>query len=123
MRHLLLLAALALFATGCLTGDSYPDQWSRAACGSLYACVDEDQIEDWLGYDDEGECVEENAEDIRQSTAYDEYEEGDREFNSDNASECIDEAAEVRNDSDCGDMNVLTYFLDISTEECTEVYE
>ena len=55
-RLLVVFAIAALSAplmTGCLTGNNYPDQNARAFCGSVYACFDSEDIEDYFGYDDE----------------------------------------------------------------------
>ena len=43
-------------------------------------------------------------------------------FDVDAADACITEADEIRDDSDCGDMNYLQFVLDAATEECGEVY-
>ena len=63
-------------------------------------------------------------ENFRSSSLYDSYEEGDLIFNDEAAQECLSEMTEVRQDSDCdGDMNILTYFNDAISSECSNVYE
>ena len=121
MRVLLLLLALSF--TGCVNGDNYPTVLAREYCRSLYACVeDEDSIETWTTYDDEAECREERTAAIEDGAVYDQYEEGDRDFDSDAANACIDEVAQIRDDSDCGSMDVPGFLFDSLTEECDEVY-
>lgn len=121
MRVLLLLLALSL--TGCVNGNNYPTTWAREYCRSLYACIeDTDSIEDFLGYDDEAECRESVTADLEDSTTYDQWEEGDRDFDSDAANSCIDEVAQIRDDADCGSMNLIDFAVDASNEDCNEVY-
>ncbi len=123
MRRLALLLLASSFLAGCLNGGSYPQTYARAACASLFECVNNDEIDTWLNYDDVDDCESDVQSSIEDSADYDAWEEGDLEFNVDNADACIDEAAEIRNDSDCGSMNALTFLVDASTEECGEVYE
>ena len=121
MRVLLLLLALSF--TGCVNGDNYPTVLAREYCRSLFACVeDEGSIEIWTSYDDEAECREEETARTEDRLDYDQYEEGDRDFDSDAASACIDESAQIRDDSDCGSMNLAEFLADTLTEECNEVY-
>lgn len=113
---------------GCLTGDNYPDQYATEYCRTLFACFEADDIEDQMDYNDEKECRQEVAEDGRDSADWDGYEEGDLEFNADNADQCIAEVAEYRADSSCGedDLNPFTYavfVVDISHDDCGDVYE
>lgn len=114
--------ALTLLLPGCLNGNSYPKNYAATYCGALFACVDESEIENWTNYDDEKECREELQEDLEGTSTYDAYEEGDRTFDSDAAQACIDEADQIRDDSDCGTMSYLEFFVDSATDECGEVY-
>ncbi len=114
--------ALALLLPGCVNGNNYPQQYAAAYCGALFACVGESEIENWTSYDDEKECREELQEDLEGTSTYDQYEEGDRTFDGDAAEACINEADQIRDDSDCGSMNYLEFFVDSATDECGDVY-
>ena len=111
---------------GCTTGDNFPAKYANAYCSSLFACVDTDsaEFEFLYKYDNAAECKEEEESNFRSSSLYDSYEEGDLVFNNEAAEECLSEMNEVRQDSDCdGDMNILTYFNDAISSECSNVYE
>jgi len=126
---LALLCLLALPLAGCVTANNYPDQYSKAYCASLFACVPEDAIEFWGGYDDADECEEGVADLLRDTPEFEAFEEGDREFDSDDAGDCIDEVAEIQSDSSCQtdegapNMNILDFTFDASTEACSSVYD
>ena len=111
-----------LFA--CTTGSSYPSKLASATCKTSYRCIDNDIIEDFLGYEDIDECITEVEADYRQSDVYNDWENGNKDFNKENAELCLSEILDVQNDSDCdGDMDVFSFFFDISAEECSKVYE
>ena len=113
---------LLLFA--CTTGSSYPAQLASATCKSSYACIDNDIIEDFLDYKDINECISEIEAEYRQSDAYNDWENGSKDFNKENAELCLSEILDVQSDSDCdGDMDVFSFFFDIAAEECSEVYQ
>ncbi len=114
--------AVALLLSGCVNGNNYPKTYAAAYCGALFACVDESEIENWTAYDDEKECREDFQADLEDTSTYDQWEEGDRTFDSDAANACINEADQIRDDSDCGTMNFLEFFVDSGTDECSEVY-
>jgi len=121
----LALALLALlFVAGCpVTGNNYPATYARTACASVFLCVeDPNEIETWFGYDDEDECIEDQEEQVASSPAYDAYEEGDREFDADNANACLDEIDQIRDDSDCGTMSLGAWLIDAAAEECSQVF-
>jgi hypothetical protein len=129
MSRLWLLLPLAVL-TGCVTGNNYPTQYAQAYCDALFTCVPGDAIEFWSGgWDDVEECEEGAAEIVTDTPDYEAYEEGDREFNSDNANTCIEEVAEIKNDSSCTDddgnpsMGIVDFTFDAATEACGEVYE
>jgi len=123
MRPLFLSGfAVALCLSGCLTGDSYPKSYAQAYCSSLFECVDEDQIDLLLGYDDAAECREEIEEDRRASSEFQSWQEGDCGFDSEAAASCQEELTDVINDSDCGSMNWLEWVIDGASTECAEVY-
>ena len=124
MRATVLYAlAFSLFLGGCLSGGSYPSQRARVYCDSLFACVDENEIEFWTSYDDVDECVDEQTDVFEDSSGYQSFRDGDCPFNSDNAGSCLEEISEVRNDSDCdGNMGFLTFSLDAADQDCAEVY-
>ena len=75
----LILCSLLLGA--CTTGNSYPAQYANAYCSSLYQCVDSDSIEFVYSYDNVSECKEEEEKNIRNSSYFDSFEEGDIAFN------------------------------------------
>jgi len=121
VSSLLLAGSLGLLS-GCLNGNNYPKQYANAYCSSLYACVDAEEIEFWTNYDDEDDCIADVQSEMEDSTTYDQYEEGDRTFDGDNGSACIEEADQIKDDSSCGDMNALEFVADAATDECNEVY-
>ena len=41
----------------CRTGSNYPRKNATATCKTGYACIDQDVIEDFLGYDSIDECI------------------------------------------------------------------
>lgn len=109
---------------GCLTGNNYPSQLANATCKTGYTCLDQDQIEDNLGYNNIEDCISELESEVRSSESFKAYESGSNDFNKDNAELCLSEVNDVQNDSDCnGNMNILSFFIDIAAEECTQVYE
>ena len=113
---------------GCLSGNSYPDSYARAFCGSLFGCYEADSVEDVTGWDDADECREDRAAALREGAGYDSWEEGDASFDSDAAEACQGEAQEFRNDSDCAGeaLNFFSYaafLLDVSDEACASVYD
>ncbi len=114
--------ALALLLPGCVNGTNYPKTYAATYCGTLFACVDESEIESWTTYDDEKECREDFQAEMEDTSIYDQYEEGDRTFDGDAAEACIKEADEIRDDSDCGTMNFIEFFVDSGTDECGDVY-
>ena len=71
-----------------------------------------DDIEFWTQYDDEDECAADVQSAIESSTVYDEYEEGDRTFDTDIADACLKEIRETREDSNCGEMSYLEFLQD-----------
>lgn len=121
IRLALALVALA-FVAGCpVTGDNYARTYARTYCAAMYLCVeDHESIEDnvLLGYNDEAECREEIEADWLGSSEYDAYEEGDREFDAEAADDCLEEADQVRDDSDCGTMTVNQYVGDSGILAC-----
>lgn len=121
MRRLLLVLALGLLA-GCVNGNSYPKTYAANYCVALFTCVDANEIEFWTNYDDEDDCKADLQEEMEGSTVYDEFQEGDRTFDPDNADACINEVAQIRDDPDCGDMNIVAFLADAATDECNEVY-
>jgi len=123
LRSLTLLLPLTLLLGCAVTGDNYPKQYSAAYCASLFACVEsESDIDTFLQYDDEAECRENKQSEIESQGYYDQYEEGDREFDADAAATCIKEVDEVRDDSDCGSMGLIEFGFDVSDEACTRVF-
>ena len=113
----------AALLTGCLTGNSFPEKYAAAYCGALFTCVPSNQI-DFFGYDTEEECTIDEAKNIRASSAFDDFEEGDKVFNSVAAENCILEAEQVRSDDDCnGNMDLLSFTLDAIDSDCADVYE
>jgi len=121
--QLSLVACVALFLAGCLTGNSYPGERARIYCDALFSCVDEDEIEPWTGYDDRNECVDEEIDVFEDRSDYQSFLDGDCPFNSDEADRCLAEASDVRQDSDCdGNMSFLLFLVDIADEDCDEVY-
>lgn len=121
--HFLALFSLASLLGGCLTGDSYPSERARTYCSSLFACVGEDEIEFWTTYDDVNECVDEETDLYEDSSAYQSFQDGGCDFNSDSAKRCLEEASSVTSDPDCdGAMGFLSFAIDISDDDCDDVY-
>ncbi|MEE2829815.1 MAG: hypothetical protein VX498_11560 [Myxococcota bacterium] len=123
-----LLVLVSLPLSGCLSGNSYPDRYGQSYCSTLFLCFDQDDIEDMEGWNDVGECRDDVADSIRDSADYDRWEEGDASFDSDAAGACIDEVLEFQGDSSCdgGSLDLFSYaefLLDVSAEECGEVYD
>ena len=117
------LVAMSVLLGGCLTGTSYPAERARTYCASLFACVDEAEIEFLTTYDDADECVREETELYRDSSAYRSFEEGGCAFDSDSAKRCLEEASGVISDEDCdGSMGFLSFLLDIADDDCGDVY-
>jgi len=109
---------------GCTTGNNYPTKYANTVCDSMFTCIDNESIETFTGYDDIDECKEKEEENYRESSIFDSFEEGDVEFNAEAADRCLNEIAEVKNDSDCdGEMNIISYLADAASEDCAEVYE
>ena len=109
---------------GCTTGNNYPTKYANTVCESMFACIDDDSIEAFTNYDDVEECKADQEEAIRDSSTFDAFEEGDADFNGEAAEKCLTEISEVQNDSDCdGNMNIISYLADASSEDCGDVYE
>ncbi len=125
LRSLALLLPLG-FLLGCpATGNNYPAQYAGEYCRTLYTCVeDHDSIDDspLLDYDDENDCQATVQADLEDTTDYEEWEAGNREFDADNATACLDEVAEVRDEDDCGDWNLLEWGLAMLEVSCTDPY-
>jgi hypothetical protein len=123
LRSLALLLPLTLLLGCPLTGDNYPQQYASAYCSSLFTCVEStSDIDLFLQYDDEDECLEKKQAEIEGSSWYDQYLEGDRTFDKDNGDACVKELDELRDDPDCGTMGLLDFGFDASTEECSDVF-
>ena len=108
----------------CTTGSNYPRKNATATCKTGYACIDQDVIEDFLGYDSIDECINDLEGQIQSTDGYKDYENGSKDFYVDNANACLQEILDVQNDSDCdGNMDVFSFFFDVFAEECSEVYQ
>ena len=115
---------MLFFLFGCLTGNSYPKQLASTTCETAFQCLDQDLIEDYFGYKDINDCIEEIEDTTRDSDAFSDWKNGSKDFIAENAEACLIEVKDVQNDSDCnGDMNALFFFGDIYTQECYEVYQ
>jgi hypothetical protein len=130
MRKYFVLVALSCvtFFAGCVAGGGYPESYANAYCGTMFACFDQDSIDNVVGWDNVSDCKEETADRIRETSGYDGWEEGDLAFNSDAAANCIDEVQEFRVDSDCDgrSLDVLSFGLfsiDVDHNDCSAVYE
>ena len=123
LRSLALLLPLA-FLLGCpVTGNNFPTQYANEYCAALYLCVeDPNDIEFWTQFDDEDECAEEIENGLLDSGRYEQYEEGDREFDQDAADSCLEEIRQVRDDNDCGSMGYIEFNLDAEADFCPEAY-
>ena len=118
---ILLIAGVTGF--GCTTGSNYPTKYANAICETSYICLDSEDIELVFGYDNEDECVTEVIDAITSSDDYEDYELGNKDFDSDAADLCISEVVEVQSDSDCdGSMNAWTFVSDIASDACSEIY-
>ena len=118
------LFVVAALATGCLTGNSFPDHYATAWCDAIFTCVGENQVDTWLGYDSKEECLMETAQDIRNGSDFDSFQEGDSTFNKVKAESCIDEANQMLSDDSCdGTMDIVSFSLDAVESDCSEVYE
>lgn len=123
-----LLVLPLLLLSGCLSGNTYPERYGDAYCGTLFACFEADSVEDLTGFDNASDCSEETAEVVRDRADYDRWEEGDASFDSDAAAACIEEVSEFLADGDCAgdELNILNYaafLLDVGHEDCDSVYE
>ena len=117
-------AVVCLGLVGCLTGQSYPERYSRTFCSSLFTCLSPENAEFWSGADSEQECVDNSAGAIESSELLDAWQEGDCEFDADAARLCLAEVDELRDDPDCdGAMNPLLFGLDQLDSSCFEVYD
>ena len=123
-RYISLFFTTAVFGTGCLTGNSYPDQYASSYCDALFTCVPEGHIDGLLGFDSIDECTVETAEGIRNSSSFDSFQEGDLVFRKEKAESCIDEADQMLADESCdGNMDILSFSLDAAESDCSEVYD
>ena len=121
-RQIAKLIVIAGMGTGCLTGNSFPENYSSSYCNALFTCVSSDAIE--LIYDTEEECDLEISSALKDSTTYDSFQEGDMTFNKDKANACIDEVEQMLSDDSCtGDMNIVEFALDSATSACDDVYQ
>ena len=112
-----------LFLSACTTGGNYPDQYATTLCETTYTCLDNDDVEMVTGYDDMDECILELTTELKSNNVYTEWESGSRAFNKDAAEACLEEIKEVQNDADCnGSMSALTFFSDIQSDACNEVF-
>ena len=123
-RQISFFFTAAVLGTGCLTGNSYPDHYASAYCDALFTCVPEGQIDGLLGFDSVEECYAEKAEDIRNSSSFDSYQEGDHVFRKEKAESCIAEVDQMLTDDSCdGNMDILSFTLDAVESDCSEVYD
>lgn len=107
----------------CTTGASYPADFAKAICETAYQCLNNDDIETLLGYDDVEECKTEWTTDLMNSSEYEAWEEGDMSFDRESANLCLEEITEVKNDSDCnGSMNWFDFIKDVQSNSCDDVY-
>lgn len=115
---------MLFFLFGCLSGSSYPNQLASATCKTAFKCVSQDELEDYFGYKNIGECISDIEEITRNDSSYKAWEEGDKDFNKENAEECLAEIYNVQSDSDCtGSMNIFSFIFDITASECMQIYE
>jgi hypothetical protein len=122
------LFLVAISMGGCLSGGGYPDSYASAYCTTVFSCFEQDSVDDGTGWDNAADCKEKIAEDLRQTSTYDAWEEGELSFNSEAASACIEEIREFQDDSDCDgrDLDLFSYalfVLDVTHEDCDSVYE
>ncbi len=113
---------LLLFA--CITGKTYPDKNAEVFCETLYLCIENDLIELALRYDNEEDCIDEVSQQLKESDDYKDWETDTKEFNKENAKSCLAELTEVQSEAECdGTMDPLSFTVDVSSEDCFEVYQ
>ena len=123
MKHPKILFPVMILVS-CTTGNNYPKKYADTICSSAFECLNEDEIDLFLGYDDIEECKESEERTMRESGNFDAFEEGDVEFNQEAAEQCLMEISEVREDADCnGNMNIIKWGVDIANEACFDIYE
>ena len=109
---------------GCLSGSSYPKQLATNTCQTAFKCVSQDEIEDYFGYNDVNDCISDIEDSVQKDSSYKDWKSGDNDFNKENAEACLSEITDVGDDSDCdGSMSIFSFLLDITTSECSQVYE
>jgi hypothetical protein len=114
----------SVFFTACTTGNTYPKQHAKAFCKSAFTCMDNESIEFFYSYDSEEDCLIDQEKLLRESSGFDAFEEGDLAFNNNAANLCLTEMEEVLSDSDCdGEMDLLSFLADASSDDCSDVYE
>ena len=112
-----------LFLFACITGRNYPEKNAEIFCETMYQCIEEDTIEDFLQYDDEEDCVTAVIEQIISSKEYQEWEADTAEFKKEKAEACLAEIVEVQSEQECdGTMNPLSFSVDVYVDDCFEVY-
>lgn len=115
---------ILFFLFGCVTAKNYPEHFAENACKTMFTCVDNDDIDTFLQYDNEEECVADILKEGESSSVYTDWEAGDKEFNKENAESCLTEISDVQDDADCdGSMNALSFMIDVYSEDCQEVYQ
>ena len=115
---------MLLFLFACVTGNNYPSKYAAEACDALYTCVDSNDIEDYLGYNDQADCADTLTSEGTDSDDYKDYSAGNLEFNKENADDCLSELVNVKEDSGCnGSMSVIDFALDAYAESCGDVYQ
>ena len=108
----------------CITADNFPERFADAVCLSIFECIDSGSIQLFTGYDNLDECQEQWERDFLNGDDYDSWEENDAVFNQANAKSCLTEISEVREDSSCnGNMDIITFITDVSSDDCDSVYE
>ncbi len=118
------LATLLTLMTGCVVGDSYPDQYAREYCSSLYHCVDADETLTWTGWDGPDECRGETSQDLRQDPLFQYWADGSCQFDAEAASSCLDQLERVRRYTQCdGAMPINVFWGESHDNQCGAVYD
>jgi len=108
----------------CITPDNYPQRFADAVCLGIFECLDGADVAFFTGYDDLEDCQEEQMAAIINSPSYDAWEEDEADFNLDSARSCLEEIIEIREDSACdGDMNIISFLADASSDDCADIYD
>jgi hypothetical protein len=120
----LFLGLPLLVVTGCLTPATYPTQYAVQLCASAFTCVNDDELTDDDGWEDELTCVD-AVTDLGEATpGWRGVQDGACTFEASEAQACIDALVDVRSASSCtGDMTLVDFATESTDASCARVYD